>query len=84
MVMVRFQIDVLDYDAERTRSAAAAIQDWLATADFSSNAQFSSPVTSPTKHPNFVLNQRAGMEYRIDPPAYVETLDIRITNLESD
>ena len=79
----RFQIDVLDYDSERAREAAAAIVDWLATVDFSSNAQFSSPSTSPKRHPNQVLNQRAGMDYRLDPPAFVETLDIRIFDLEA-
>lgn len=79
----RFQIDVLDIDPERARSAAAAIENWLTTvADFSSGAQFASPVTSPTRHPNFVLNQRAGMEPQTQPPVYVETLDVRIFNLE--
>lgn len=81
--MVRFQIDVLDFEAERARSAASAVIDWLATADFSSDAQFDSPVTSPTRHPNVVLNQRAGMEYKTQPPAYVEMLDIRIFDLEA-
>lgn len=78
----RFQIDVLDMDPERASSAATAIADWLAEVDFSSNAQFDSPPTSPTRHPNFVLNQRAGMEPKPDPPVYVEMLDVRIFNLE--
>jgi hypothetical protein len=82
MAFVRFQIDVLDFDAERCRSAADAVLDWLATIDLSSNAQFGSPVTSPTRHPNAVLNQRAGMDYKLQPPAYVEMLDVRILNLE--
>lgn len=80
----RFQIDVLDYDAERARTAAAAIRNWLATVDFSSNAQFASPITSPTRHPNFVLNQRADMFPDVDPPAYVQTLDVRIFDLEEE
>ncbi len=79
---IRFQFDVLDYDSERARLAAKAIADWLATVDLSSNAQFGSPVTSPTRHPNQVLNERQGMEYKIQPPAYVQLLDVRITNLE--
>ena len=82
MEQPRFQIDVLDYDAERARSAASAICDWLATADFSSDAQFASPVTSPKRHPNFVINQRADMEFTTQPPAYVESLDVRIFDLE--
>jgi hypothetical protein len=77
-----FQIDVLDFSAERARSAAAAIEDWLATADFSSDAQFTSPVTSPTRHPNQVVNHRAGMITTPQPPVYVETLDVRIFTLE--
>jgi hypothetical protein len=77
-----FQIDVLDYDPERARSAATAIEDWLAEVDFSSDAQFASPPTTPTRHPNAVLNQRAGMEPATTPPVYVETLDVRIFNLE--
>jgi hypothetical protein len=82
MAWVRFQVDVLDFDAERARQAANAIIDWLATVDFSSTAQFESPITSPTRHPNEVIGQRAGMEARTDPPAYVEILDVRILNLE--
>lgn len=78
----RFQIDVLDFDSERARSAAAAIIDWLGTADFSSDDQFASPPTSPTRHPNVVLNQRADMDFTLQPAAYVETLDIRIFCLE--
>lgn len=77
-----FQIDVLDYDPERARSAVAAISDWLGEVDFSSDAQFASPPTSPKRHPNAVLNQRAGMEPLLQPPVYVETIDVRIFNLE--
>lgn len=82
MAAVRLQIDVLDFDAERARAAANAILDWLATVDCSSDAQFASPLTSPTRHPNAVLNQRAGMEPKTEPPVYVEILDVRILNLE--
>jgi hypothetical protein len=83
IAMPRLQIDVLDFDAERARAAAKAIVDWLTTvADFSSDAQFDSPVTTPTRRPNTILNQRADMEYAVQPPAYVETLDIRVMDLE--
>lgn len=78
----RFQFDVLDYDAERARSAAAAIRDWLDTVDFSSDNQFASPPTSPTRHPNVVLNQFAGLEPQTTKPVYVEILDVRIFDLE--
>lgn len=76
-----FQIDVIDLDAERARAGASAIIDWLhTTADFSSDSQFGSPVTTPTRHPNFVTGQRADMEFTTQPPAYVETLTVRIFN----
>lgn len=78
----RFQIDVLDMDPERARSAAAAICDWLGEVDFSTDSQFASPPTSPKRHPNAVLNQRAGMEPKPDPPVYVEILDVRIFHIE--
>jgi hypothetical protein len=77
-----FQFDVLDYDSERARSAAAALRDWFATVDFSSDSQFASPPTSPTRHPNRVVNERAGMFYDVQPPAYVISLDVRIFDLE--
>lgn len=80
---VRLQIDILDFDAERARAAATAVIDWLTTAvDLSSNDQFGSPVTSSMRRPNQILNQRVGMEYKIQPPAYVETLDVRVINIE--
>jgi hypothetical protein len=79
---VRFQIDVLDLDAERARAAATAVIDWLATVDFSSDSQFASPVTSPTRHPNVLLNHRSGMEPKTKAPVWVEILDVRILNLE--
>lgn len=83
MALTRFDIDVLDYHAERARSAAAAIIDWLTTrADFSSTAQFDSPVTSPVRHQNQILNHRSGMEYSTQPPAYIEMIDSRLMDLE--
>jgi hypothetical protein len=78
----RFQIDVLDYESERARSAAKAITDWFATVDFSSDSQFASPPTSPKRHPNVVLNEREDLEYSVQPPAHVVTLDVRIFDLE--
>lgn len=82
MTQPRFQIDVLDFDAERARAAAAAIKDWLGTVDFSTDDQFASPTVTPKAFSNFVLNQRADMEFTTQPPAYVETLDVRIFNKE--
>jgi hypothetical protein len=75
----RFQIDVLSQDASQAREAAAEICNWLTTrADFSSDDLFSSPAVTPNQHPNFILNQRAGMEPQTQPPVYVEILDVRL------
>lgn len=72
---VWMQIDVLDYDPETARQVAADIDTFLAGISL-----MSATPTNITQSPNFKLNQRAGMEYRLDPPAYVETLDYRIWN----
>lgn len=77
------QIDVLDYDPGRARSAVSAIRNWLGEVDFSTDAQFASPSTTPNRHPNFVRDEREGMEYnKLDPPVHVVTIDVRIFNLE--
>lgn len=79
----RVQIDVMDYDPENCRAAAKAVIDWLGTVDFSTDAEFSSPPTTPGNHPNFILNQRAGMDFQLQPPVYVESIDVRLYNLEN-
>jgi hypothetical protein len=71
----RIQIDVLDYDPEIARQVAADIIAFL-----SSVSLMSATPTNPTQCTNFRLNQRAGIEFQLDPPAYVETLDYRIWN----
>jgi len=82
LALVRLQVDVLDYDSERARAAAAAIVDWLSRVSFAENAQFASPPTSPKAYPNQVLNERGGLEPRTQPPAWVQILDIRVMSLE--
>ena len=72
---VRLQIDVIDYDPETARQVAADIDTFLAGVSF-----MSATPTNITQAPNFKLGQRAGMEYQLDPPAYVETLDYRVWN----
>lgn len=73
----RFQLDVLDPDPEKTRAVAAAITAFLGTISLAQDNQFGSPVTTPPQFPNFVLNQRSGMDPTLQPPAYVETIDFR-------
>lgn len=75
-----FQIDVLDYDAEHCREVAAAIVTFMGTIDLTSSGQFASPYSSPNHAPCFLVNQRAGMAFDLQPPAYVETLEYRVYN----
>lgn len=77
---IRVQLDVLDFDAETARGVAAAIDTWFGTVDLMSAQQFASPPTTPPQFPSFKLNQRAGMDYQLQPPAYVETLEYRVFN----
>lgn len=80
---VRFQIDVLDPDSETARAAAQAIIDWLAGAKLSTTELWDSPPVTPTGvAPNFLLNHRSGMDPIVQPPVHVETLDVRVFNLE--
>jgi hypothetical protein len=78
----RFQIDVLDYSAENSRQAAQAIIDWLSRISLAENNQFASPQTTPPQFPNFLLNQRSGMEPQTKLPVFVTMLDVRLFNLE--
>lgn len=79
----RFQFDVLDREAETTRQAAAALIDWLGTISLAQNNQFASPPTTPPQFPNFVLNQRGGMEPGTTTPVFVQSIDVRLYNLEN-
>lgn len=66
------------------RAVRDALISWLAnTACFSSSAQFDSPSTSPPNHPNFVLNEVGLMDYDLDPPGYMEVIDVRVMNLSN-
>lgn len=78
-----FQFDILDLDPETARAAAYDVIAFLQTVDLSTNAQFGSPVTTPTAHPVIILNQRSGLEPVPDPPVWVESLDVRFINLEA-
>ena len=75
----RVQIDVRDLDSAKAKKVAAAIDDWLGTVSFMSNAQFISPPTTPPNFPNLKLNQRSSQDFDVQPtPAWVETLEYRI------
>jgi len=80
----RFQIDVLDFNAETARKVAADVVAFLGTICLANNGQFASPAISPVQYPNFLLSQRARMDYQLSKtPAYVECLDVRLYNLQS-
>ena len=81
--MVRVQVDVYDYNAERGRTVASQIANWLKTVSLLDPGEFSSPQTGPSQNPNFLLNERAGMLPQVQPPVYVETQDWRIWNNEN-
>ena len=90
MTQPRMQFDVWvspRYTNQSTvvaRAARDAVINWLNTqVSFADPNNFASPATTPPHFPNFLLNTRAGMEVESDPPAYVETFDVRIYNLEN-
>ncbi len=74
----RFQIDVRDGDPEHGRTVSAAI---LAFLDALNLAVTGGTVTGK-QAPTFLLNQRDGMDYRLNPPVWTQSLDVRLWNLE--
>lgn len=81
----RLQIEVLDFNAEKARSVANDVINFLATINLCSNDQFGSPYLSPSQNPCFVLSQRAGMipnPASPSGPIYVESIDCRVWNRE--
>lgn len=68
---------------EATRAAKAALIAWLGTVSFSDPNDFNSPPTTPPHAPNFVLNEREGMDFQLEPPVYVESFDVRIWNSDN-
>lgn len=83
----RFQIDVLDYNSEVAKQVAADVLAFLGTVCLSSTAQFDSPALTPNQYPNFLLSQRSGLDYEVTGPGalpvYVQSLDVRMFNLET-
>jgi len=79
------QFDILDMDSTRLVAAKDAVIAWMGTVSFAASNDFDSPASTPPNSPNFLLNRRSGMEAQPEPPgpAYVETLDFRIYNMES-
>lgn len=81
----RMQFDVMGLDSSAVQTATIAVIDWMGTTNFATNDQFGSPTVTPPNSPNFLLNRRSSMEAQVEPPgpAWIETLDFRIYNLEN-
>ena len=80
----RFQIDVLDTDAERGRLCAQAIIAFLDRANIAVPGQFGCPTTTPAlPAPNVLLNNRGGTWADLQPPVFRQMLDVRFQNTES-
>lgn len=77
---MRLQLDVIDYNAERARQVATLVTAFMMSISLCWSGAFGSPQTAPSQNPNFLLNERAGMFFEVQPPAYVETQDWRVFN----
>lgn len=75
---IRLQLDIRHPDPEQARAAASAVIDFLNTLNL---AVTGGSVTSH-QAPCFILNQRTGLDYQLQPPVSVQMLDIRMWNLE--
>jgi hypothetical protein len=78
----RLQIDVYSYNAETARQVASHIAAFMNSVSLCDAGEWASPQTGPNQAPNYLLNERAGMLYALQPPAYVETQDWRVFNRE--
>lgn len=77
----RFQIVVRDPLPDVAAQAATAIINWLCTVDFASDAQFTSPPTTPRQFPNFVTNVRPGLDAALKPPIPSVMVEFQSWNL---
>ena len=73
---VRFQIDVLCSDVTVADAATAAIAAWIGT------VSFCDLTLTPGQYPNFVMNVRPGLEVQLKPPVPVNSLDVKVFNLD--
>lgn len=74
----RFQLDVRAADPEVARSVAKAVLAFLDTL----NLAVTGGTVTGKQAPCFVLNQRAGMDFQLNPPVFVQSIDVRMWNLE--
>lgn len=55
---VMLQFDILDKSQTRSRQGVNALYTFIQSVDLMSDAQFTSPATTPTQFPNYQLSQR--------------------------
>ena len=80
----RVQISVVDKSPRVASSAAAAVCNFLDTANFWQNGAFASPRVANPPGTNIKLNQRgAFFSFQTDRPIPVEVLDYRIFNVDT-
>jgi hypothetical protein len=80
IALIRIQIDIADYNAERARQVAQLIVNFLASVSLLDAGAFGSPTTAPNQNPNYLLNERSGMLFNLQPPVYVHSQDWRLWN----
>ena len=83
LTKIRFQINVNSYDAEQARQVAQQIAQFLGTVSLLAPGEFQSPQTGPSQNPNYIGNQRAGMLFQLQPPCYVQSMDVAMFNNEA-
>lgn len=83
IALIRIQIDVTDYNAERARQVAQLVTNFMGGISLLDAGAFGSPVTTPNQNPNYLLNERSGMLYNLQPPAYTHIQDWRVWNNQS-
>lgn len=77
---IRLQLDIRHTDPEQARACASAVIDFLNTVNLAVTGGAVTPTAKQA--PVFILNQRTGLDYQLQPPVNVQTLDIRLWNLE--
>jgi hypothetical protein len=80
IALIRIQIDITDYNAERARQVAQLVTNFMGGISLLDAGAFASPATAPNQNPNYLLNERSGMLFNLQPPAYTHIQDWRIWN----
>jgi hypothetical protein len=79
---VRFQLEILDPDATVVDNAMKAVVSWLDGVCLTSDAEFTSPATTPRQYPTFIVNQFPTVEPAFKPPVPGQLIDFRCWNID--